>query len=245
MEKKKSKFYKFLKKIVRCFYGKRKFIQLENIPSSPSIIVGNHSQAHGPLVAELLFPLPKETWCIGEMMSRKEIPDYAMKDFFPYKKKSSLWFYKIISRLIARPFAFIFSNADCIGVYKDARVMSTFKQSISALKDGKHLIIYPECHTKYNEIINQFQLNFIDVARMYYKNTGVELDFVPMYIAPKLKTVVFGKPIKYDHTLPAEQQKLRVSEYLKEQITALAKSLPTHTVVPFDNIAKKDYSKSK
>lgn len=243
--KRKSKFFKFLRKIVLFFYGKRKFIGLENIPNEPSIIVGNHSQAHGPLVAELLFPYPKYTWCIGQMMNRKEIPEYAMQDFWPYKKKSVRWFYKIIAHIIARPFAYVFSNADCIGVYKDARLMNTFKQSIAGLKDGRHIIIYPECHTPYNEIVYEFQDNFIDLARFYYKSTGKELSFVPMYIAPKLKTVVLGNPIKYRAEIPVAEQKNVICEYLKGEITSLAKGLPMHTVVPYANIPKKQYPKSK
>ena len=35
------------------------------------------------------------------------------------------------------------------------------------------------------------------------------------------------------------------NNYLKNEITKLAKDLPVHTVVPYLNIKKKDYPKSK
>ncbi len=244
-QKKKGKFFLFLESMVRFFYGKKEFVGLENIPDEACVIVGNHSQIHGPLTAELLFPKKKYIWLIGHMMSAKEIPAYAMEDFWPYKPKSTRWFYKIVAHIIAPLFAYLHRNADGIGVYKDMRIMNTFKQSVTGLKEGAHIIIFPECHTPYNEIVNEFQDNFVDVARLYYKSTGKELNFVPMYNAPKLKKVVFGKPIKYNANAPVEEHKKEIRDELKQAITNLAKELPVHTVVPYANIKKKDYPKSK
>ena len=242
---KKPPFFRFLKWLVGVCYGKKDFAGLENIPKEPSLIIGNHAQVHGPFVAELWFPKKKRIWLIGQMMSAKEIPAYAMQDFWPYKKKSVRWIYKIFSYIIAPLFSYVFKNVDGIGVYKDGRIIKTFKQSVEALKDGAYVIIFPECHTDYNHIVNEFQTNFVDVARLYYKNTGKELSFVPMYNAPKLKLTVFGNPIKYDHLAPIEEQRVKICEYIKKEITRLAEELPVHVVVPYANIKKKDYPCSR
>lgn len=242
---KKGGFYRFLKKIVYFFYGKREFVGLENIPNGPAIIVGNHSQIHGPIIAELLYPFPKKTWCIGQVMNKAEFPAYAMEDFWPYKKKAVRWFYKILSRALARPLTYIFTNADCIGVYKDARIANTLRYSVKTLKEGKHLIIYPESHTPYNEIVNEFQHNFVEVARIYARVTGENIPFVPMYVCPKLKKVIFGLPIYYDQNISIDENKQVIISYLKTAITEIAKELPRHKVVPFSNISKKKYPMSK
>ena len=125
------------------------------------------------------------------------------------------------------------------------RGISTFKNSVKALKQGAHIILYPEYHKPYNNIVNEFQTKFVDLARLYYKDTGTELSFVPMYIAPKLKTIVYGKPIKYNSAELIEQQRTTICEYLKTEITNMAQQLPVHTVIPYENISKKDYPKSK
>ncbi len=244
-QKKKSGFFKFLESVVRTCYGKKELVGLENIPDEPCVIIGNHAQIHGPFTAELLFPYKKYVWLIGQMMNVKEIPTYAIQDFWPYKPKSTRWFYKILSYVIAPICAYVHKNADGIGVYKDMRALNTFKQSVTGLKEGAHIIIFPECHTPFNNIVNDFQDNFVDVAKLYYKSTGKELLFVPMYIAPKLKKVVFGKPIKYDATAPSDEHKKYIRDSLKMAITDLAVDLPVHTVVPYANIKKKDYPKSK
>ena len=208
MSSKNNGFYSFLKKIVKTFYRKWDLQGLFNIPSEPSIIVGNHSQVYGPLVSELLFPYPKEAWCTAEVMDAKVIPDYAMRDFFVYKSEKSKWFYKILAKLLANPLSYIFNSADTLPVYRDNRIISTFKQSISALENNKHLIIFPEYHLHYNEIINEFRCNYIDLARLYNRKSGKDICFVPMYIAPKLKTVVFGEKIYYNPNSNFDEQKI-------------------------------------
>ena len=103
------------------------------------------------------------------------------------------------------------------------------------------MVIFPEHNQKHNHIVYEFEDRFIDVAKLYYKKTGKELQFVPMYIAPKLKQVYFGAPIRFRADRPIEEERQRIREYLMGEITAVAVALPEHTVVPYRNIPKKDY----
>ena len=244
-KKRKGLFFRLFRKIALVCYGKRKMVGIENIPKEPCVVVSNHAQIHGSLTAELKYPYKKYTWCIGNLMHLKEAPAYAFEDFWGYKPKRVQWFYKILAYIVSPLLVYIHNNADTIGVYKDTRVLKTFKNTVKALKDGAHIILFPECHTPYNNIVNEFQTRFVDVARLYYKDAGKELSFVPMYIAPELKTVVYGKPVKFDSLAPIEEQRNQICEYLKTQITTMAENLPEHTVVPYANIPKKDYPKNK
>lgn len=243
--KREKTLFKLLKKILKLFYKKRSVIGKENIPDDASLIIGNHAQLHGPITAELYFPAPASVWCIGEMMSMREAPNYAYKDFFAYKPKFLRPIFKAISYIIAPMFVYLCGNAKTIAVYKDARLISTIRKTIERLNSGEHVILFPECHSEYNEIINEFQDKFVDVAKFYYRKYGKELSFVPMYNAPHLQAMAFGKPIKYDSTLPVEEQREKICNYIKREITSIAKSLPYHTVVPYANIPKRKYPKSK
>ena len=244
IKKKKGLLFRLVKDSFRKKLNKYNIIGLENIPNEPSIIVGNHAQMHGPIFAEANFPYKRKTWCIGAMHNIKEIPAYILDDFWPHKKRGTVWFYKILSYILAPLCLYIFTNADTIGVYKDTRGITTFKNSIQALKDENHIIIFPEEHTQFNNIVNEFQEKFVDLAKLYFKETGKEISSVPVYIAPKIKTIIYGKPIKYNNEKINEQRKI-ICDYLKNKITNLAKSLPEHTVIPYENIPKKKYPKSK
>ena len=106
-------------------------------------------------------------------------------------------------------------------------------------------MIFPEKDEKHNNILYKFQENFIDVAKLYHKKTGESLTFVPMYIAPKLRKMYIGKGIMFDGENSIEEERKRISDYLSDEITKIARELPLHTVVPYRNIPKKYYLTNK
>ncbi len=227
------------------FYPKTRLFGTENLPDEPCIIVGNHSQLHGPIACELYFPDNCYTWCAGQMMKLRDVPPYAFEDFWSQKPKRSHWFYKIASYVIAPLCVVIFNNARTIPVYRDKRILTTFKETMAKLNDGKNVIIFPEHDVKHNNIIYDFQDKFIDIARLYHKRTGKELCFVPLYIAPSLKSMYLGKPIRFCADTPMEEERRRICDYLMSEITDIARALPGHTVVPYRNIPKKYYPSNK
>ena len=50
-----------------------------------------------------------------------------------------------------------------------------------------------------------------------------------------------GKPIRFCSSNSIEEECARICDYLMEEITQIACSLPEHTVVPYPNIPKKNY----
>ncbi|MBO4987655.1 MAG: 1-acyl-sn-glycerol-3-phosphate acyltransferase [Lachnospiraceae bacterium] len=245
MNKETTLLFKIIKGFVRLFYGKMEIIGLENLPKNHAIIVGNHTQMNGPIAGELFLPQNCYTWCAGQMMNRKDVPEYAFNDFWSQKPKWTHPFYKILSHLIAPLADHIFNNARTIPVYRDMRIMGTFKETIRMLEEGANILIFPEKDEKNNNILYQFQENFVDVAMLYYKKTGVELTFVPLYIAPSMKKMYIGSGIVFDSQKPIEVEKKRIIDCMSKSITKMARELPEHTVVPYRNIPKKYYLSNK
>ncbi len=233
--------YRIIKWLVSFFYPKLQVVGRENLPEEAAIIVGNHTQMNGPIAAELYCPGNHYTWCAGQMMELKEVPEYAFQDFWSQKPKWTHPWYKLLSYIIAPLSVCVFNNANTIGVYHDTRLMGTFKNTIKRLQEGNHIVIFPEHDVKYNHILYEFQDRFIDVAKLYYKKTGKTVSFVPLYIAPKLKAMYFGRPIPFDPDAPIVEERRRICDYLMKEITEIAVSLPEHTVVPYRNIPKKYY----
>lgn len=243
--KKVSPLFRAAKYLLSLVYPEMEIVGMENLPDGPTIIVGNHSQMHGPIACELFFPKKRYTWCAGEMMELKKVPDYAYKDFWSYKPKYLQPLFKVLSYIIAPIAVFIFNNANTIAVHHDVHIMSTFKTTIAKLHEGNKVVIFPEHDAEHNNIIFDFQDKFIDLAKLYYKRYGQELSFVPMYIAPKLKKIVLGKPVYFRSDVPPVEERLRIKEQLMADITEIGRNLPRHRVVPYRNMAKKDYPWSK
>ena len=242
MEKRKiSPLYRVIRALVWLFSPKMKTEGVENLPEEPAIIVGNHTQMYGPIACELHLPLRRYTWCAGQMMHWREVHAYAYEDFWSQKPKAVRWWFRLLSYLITPVAVCVFNNADTIPVYRDNRVISTFRTTIRWLEEGASVVIFPEHDVKFNRILCDFQERFVDVARLYYRKTGRALSFVPLYIAPRLKKMVLGAPIRFDPEKPIDQERRRVCGYLKAEITAMAEALPRHVVVPYRNIPKKLY----
>lgn len=236
-----SLIYHVLKWLAWVCYPHMKLTGRENLPDEPCIVVGNHAKTNGPVSCELYFPVEHYTWCNGEMMHLKEVPNYTYRDFWSHKPKYIRWLYRLASYLIAPFSVCVFNNANCIGVYRDLRIMGTFKETVQKLEEGSSIVIFPEHDVPHNEIICEFQDRFIDVARMYHKKTGKELRFVPLYVAPRLHMLCFGQPVRFDASAPLEKERRRICEAMMNGVTELARRLPEHIVVPYPNIPKSQY----
>lgn len=230
---------------VGLFYGKTEIVGAEKIPKSDAVIVANHTQMNGPIVGELFMPENVYIWCAGQMMNIKEVPNYAFSDFWSQKPRWTHPFFRCISYIIAPLAGCLFNNARTIAVYRDKHIIHTFRETVNMLADGKNMLIFPEKDKKHNNILYEFQENFIDVAKLYYKKTGKELTFIPMYIAPKLKKAYIGEGIKFDCNEDIAAQRSKISKYLSDEITKIARELPRHTVIPYRNISKKYYLTNK
>ncbi len=241
MRKLKYGIYRFIRFWVWLFYPKIEVVGTENLPDEPCVVVANHCQMNGPIAGELYFPGKHYIWCAGEMMHLKEVPAYAFQDFWSRKPKYIRWFYRLLSYLIAPISVCVFGNAHTIGVYRDKRIISTFRDTLKRLKEGANVIIFPEHDAPHNHILQDFQDGFVDIGRSYYKQTGKCLQFVPMYLAPDLRKMVLGTPISFRPEANGKEERKRICDILMEEITAIAYSLPRHKVVPYQNVPRREY----
>ena len=244
-KQKKSRLYRLIRWLVKTCYRKIRVVGQDQLPEESVILVGNHCQIHGPITSELYAPGLHYTWCIGDMMDRKTVPAYAFRTFWSQKKKSVRWFYKLLSSMIGPLAECIFNNANTIGVYHDSRVLSTFKHTVQRLQEGANIVIFPESDDPYSNIVNRYQDRFIDVARLYYRRTGKQVQFVPFYLAPELKTLCIGKPIRYRPDADPAGERNRICTYLMEESTHLGRQLPEHTVIPYNIMPKDRYPSNK
>ena len=214
---------------------------IENLPDGPAVVVGNHSQAFGPIAVELYFPKEHSTWCVSDMMEKDKVADYAYRDFWSNKPALLRPVFRLFSYMLPTVSHIIFTNAETIPVYHDKRIVKTFKLSCERLTAGDAVVIFPEEYTEYNNIVHRFKRGFVNVARYYCRQAGQSIPFVPMYVCPKLGKLVFGEPILYSPDSASDDEAERICSYLQDSISELAYKMPRHRVVPYPNISKKDY----
>ncbi len=245
MNRFKFAIYKGARFLVNAIYPKTELWGQEKLPDEPCIIVGNHSQMHGPIVSDLYFPEKRKIWCACEMASIKDCPAYAYKDFWSGKPKWIKWFYKLASYAIAPLAACIFSAPHLILVYRSRKITETFRETSKSLEEGNNIIIFPERAEQYNHVLCEFNEGFVDVARIYHAKSGKAVKFVPMYICPALHTMTLGEPIEYNPENHPKDERTRICDHIKSEMTEIAVSLPKHKVVPYMNLPAKEHKYNK
>ena len=233
--------FKAIRWLVGLFSPRMDVVGWETVPDEPVIFVGNHAQMYGPIACELYMPEQVYIWCAGQMMELKAVPAYAFEDFWSKKPGCIRWFYRVLSYLIAPLSVLLFNNARTIAVHRDKRILTTFRQTVSHLQDGHSVVIFPEHNKPFNHIVHEFQNRFIDLAKLYYRRTGKELAFVPIYVAPKLGKLCLGEPIRFCAAADIEQERTRICTGLMDAVTDMTQKLPEHTVVPYPNVPKRCY----
>lgn len=221
--------YRFFSAIGKIFFKYCEFKGCEKI-SEPSIIIANHTQLQAPLATLFYYPREARVWVNAEFITPKGMHDnlmrVALKD---YKPK---WFFHILTYLLSIPSHFFFRGAEGIPAYHDMRVKISFDKTTQTLEEGKDVVIFPEkarspMINKYLMTINE---GFAYSAFHYYEATKKCVKFYPAYCCNDLKLFLIGEPIQYDPNINMKQQRKIITDYLGEQITKLAETLPPHRI---------------
>lgn len=216
--------YKFLRGCVAISIGKHTTVWEEPFKNEPSVFVCNHERAYGPLAMCARFPLRDEfnPWIISEVCHAKTVPDYIRHDFW---WKQDRWYSNILNYTVPYPVALILPpimrGSDPIEVHHDAKVMSTFKQSLEVLQNNRHIVLFPEKPLDFSQYSQSLYEGFVNIARLYVKKTNKPLNFYPVYIDQKNKTFNVGKPVIASTCDKIELQKLEIGKQLENALKVM------------------------
>lgn len=226
-------YYRFIRGIARLCFPRAKTVYEEQPGDEPAVFVCNHSAIRGPVMMTLDFKPKHQAWTVSCALNSKEAVNYAFHDVFMGNSRKCKWFWRFLSHIVAKGLPPVLLYSNTIPVYHDKGIVKTFKQSIKALTDGDHLVIFAESPKRYSEYICELQPGFVDIARLYYRKSHKALKFYPVYLEKKNAIISVGKPISYDPELSLEEQRERITHYLRDNIDRLGRALPEHKPVPF------------
>ncbi len=213
-------------------------VQHEVLPSRDEtvIIVSNHCKLHGPIVFHLKYQKKGTVsiWATQELCYWNEATRYMMRDFFGGAPRWSRPFYWLFAIILTPLMVLLFRGAEVIPVFRDQRLLTTFRKTQEQLDAGKTVVIFPESPTRRSRFVNEFNPGFSDVAALYYRRSGGKIvHFYPAYFAPSLSAIRLGQPIAYDPNVPNGDQRSTINTYLMQEIERLAATLPEHEVINF------------
>ena len=175
----------------------------------PSVFICNHVGAMGPIAICARFPLADQLrpWMNAQVLSARETIPYVRQDYWwePTSRLAPLW-NATLPYLAAAILPPVLRTAPAVPVYHDIRVMRTLRQSLQLLREGEHLVIFPEQpagHGTHEQALNR---GFLQIAPAFTRATGQGLAFLPVHIDCQAHVFSVRAPVRFDPARRLEDQ---------------------------------------
>lgn len=212
-------YYKFAKFIVKTFSTKYKF-NVEK-PVTAKIYVCRHKNSHG--VVNLLksadfdlHPLALNVFtdfksCFKHLFSYTFTKRYKIPKILAFIPA-------VISAMVISP---LVKSAKAVPVYRNSvKSCLTLKNATAFLEKGESLIVFPD--VDYNLVsgeVKSIYSGFLYIDKLYHKLTGIHVEFVPIKIDDKSKTITQLSSVSFNNDLPFDKQLDSVIDKLKNDIS--------------------------
>jgi len=201
-------------------------------PDTSCVFTCNHGEIWGPVVTNLFIPFSFRPWVINEIAEASQSTTYL----YDYTFKRQRWIPEKLkwpaTRLTTAFLKWCMRSLDSITVYRDSplALVRTFRDTATAMEAGDNILIFPENPNDpslekpgyLREGIGPFFSGFAMVAQFYYQHTGKRAQFYPIYADKKAHTLTFGEPVRYDPDTPANKEKRRIADHLRDEMMRMS-----------------------
>lgn len=220
----RKKWYRGLKTILKIKYKRPQFIYLGKKPDNGAIILSNHEGTDAPMSLEIYCDFPIRFWGAHEMNSGlKKLYGYQTKVYYHEKKHWNLFAARVFC-LLASPLTNLFyKGLKLISTYKDARLKNTLKESLTAIRQGENIVIFPEnSEDGYLAELKGFFAGFVLLGQTCAKE-GIDVPIYVSYYKKKENKYIFDQPILFSKLKEEYKTKEQIAEYLLNRCNQLGK----------------------
>lgn len=194
---------------------------------NPIVFLCNHGEIYGPIVCKLYIPVSIRIWTISMMMyDQAEVTKYVYENTYSQKTFLPVFVRKLLARFIGWLSVNVMNQIESIPVYRESplKLRETVRKSIEALEAGDNLLIFPENPDgKYERGgIGEISPGFVMLAEAYWKKTGKQMRFMPMYADRNSKKLTFGNEVVYDPDNGYRNEQTRIIAEVENQIRGIA-----------------------
>lgn len=204
---------------------------LRGLEDGTMVLVCNHGELYGPVVANLYIPVTFRPWTIAEMMNRDVIIEHMYQGTMMRQKWLPESWKRPILRMITPLLLWVFDSLEAIPVYRNdpRRLIGTFRETIAAMQAGDNILLFPENDTGHAvgergyalEGVGRLFTGFAMIAPLYYAKTKKKAVFIPVYASKKTRTVRIGQGIEYRPDNGANDEKMLIVDGLLSQMQAM------------------------
>ena len=190
--------FRLFKKLLVRRYKRPHFVYLGEPIGHSGIIVSNHAGTDAPMSLELYCQKPIRFWGAHEMNSGLiSLYKYQTRIYYHERKHWNLHLARLFC-LLASPLTYIFYRGlDLISTYRDARFVKTLRESLSAIKEGENIVIFPEDSSEgYKDELDSFFCGFLTLAE-HCRHEGIDVPIYVAYFRKRDLTYFVDSPILY------------------------------------------------
>lgn len=215
-----GRFYFVIRSILKLWKKYRYAAPERSEFTEPAVYVCRHGDNDGPIITMVNLPLPLHPWAYHVWCDEKECYKQCMDYTFTVRygwsrRKADFW-----ARIISKPLTALIRSAGGIPVYRNSlKVRDTFKQTIEALRQGESVLIFPDVdYTSKEGNAGALYDGFLMLERMYFKEMGRHVSFVPLHINSGERKLLLGETISFREGIPFKEEKDRVIQALQDAL---------------------------
>ena len=215
---------RFLTWLIRLFYP-HQVLDVPETGDEPVVVVSNHNCIYGPIVASAFLPLRTSPWVSSKMLNYAEAKIETQNGFI--RMGWPKWIANPLATVITKLVIAVINAKEPVPVHYDAGTLTTMRNSLKAMQDGRSILIFPECPQSsgwdyfQDDDVAAFHDGFVYLAHLYYRKTGKPLTFYAIYCDKRERTVTFSEAVTYQPQNGIDNERVRVARVLYEKMKAL------------------------
>lgn len=216
--------FRFIRFCFRCFNPSYSVRRLHN-EAAPAAYVVHHQNLKGPVISMAWFDRLIHPWGLSVFFNHSA----CYRHYYNYTFTKRFGMPSVLAAILAFPLSFFISalmvSMEGIPVFRGSKdIVKTFKESMSVLNRGESLLICPDVdYANEGNSMGEMYMGFLNLERIYIKQTGKHLMFVPLHIDNKKHCINVGQGISFNSDGEFKQERLRVYNKLKEEFARLEK----------------------
>ncbi|MBQ3706222.1 MAG: hypothetical protein II888_07180 [Clostridia bacterium] len=192
----------------------------------PVVFIANHYNVFGPLSFCISVSLEYQIWINSELVDERTASEgihAGIRQILPFLSDAKIT--RICEKIVSLVL-YALRNIGMIPVDRQdaSKLLSTMRNSIAALQEGKNLLIFPETGIPEYSLtsVTPFFSGFATLGRLYHRKTGKCLRFVPCYIDEQHYQIRMGEPVIWNPEEDPRVETERISDELNLCIREMA-----------------------
>ncbi len=191
----------------------------------PCIFIVNHAGAFGPLAMTTRFPFRDRQWlwCSAGILDRKTCPDYIRGDsWWPPESRLAGFYSRVIPPAVSLILPPVLRSAPTIPVWRDARITKTFRLSIEKMREGSHIVIFPERVDGFASHAEEIHTGWMTLCPLAQARLGGTVRIWPVHMDHRRRVFSVAAPVVWDPSRTPDEQRAEVAEKVTRGLRGIA-----------------------